>query len=273
MFVSPRLTAEENRALYDEAYFNGAGFDDSVNYVLLDQEAHTREGENAGVLAKIALHTARRDIRVLDVGCGTGCLVRALLAAGYTDVWGLELSAYAASIAAKSAGAKVLVGDLLDAGLPEGSFDVINATEVIEHLRDPMASFRRIKELLAPGGVFIYSTGNSRGLYARVLGKRWPYIHPEGHLFYFSPETLTRYFREVGLTSVPFTSLDRASQRAFLDAEDQMSHSMLLYIGASDRGVRGRIFRAVGAMESSLVQRAVTHVVGKHQLPMARNPG
>jgi uncharacterized Zn finger protein len=39
MFVSLRLTAEENKALYDEAYFNGQGFDPSVNYVMLDQQA------------------------------------------------------------------------------------------------------------------------------------------------------------------------------------------------------------------------------------------
>ena len=271
MFVSPRLSAEENLALYDEAYFNGDGFDVSVNYVLLDQADDARDGENAGIAAKIALLKPGRDVRVLDVGCGTGCLLRALCDAGYKDVWGVEFSTYAAGFARKIPGAKVFAGHLLDADLPLGSFDVINATEVIEHLRDPLASFRRIKALLAPGGVFVYSTGNARGLYARILGKRWPYLHPEGHLFYFNPETLTRYFRKVGLDAVPFTNFEPAKRRAYLSAEDQMAHSMLAYIGKSDRGMKGRIFRMVGAMQSAWAQRAVTTVVGKHQLPIAVN--
>jgi SAM-dependent methyltransferase len=273
IFVSPRLSAEENRALYDEAYFNGEGFDDSVNYVLLDDAAHTRKDENEGILAKIAALQPGRDLRILDVGCGTGCLLRALREARYEDVWGLEFSEYAAKLASKVPGAKVFTGDLLDADLPLGTFDVINATEVIEHLRDPLESFRRIKALLAPGGVFIYSTGNAHGLYARILGSRWPYLHPEGHLFYYSPGTLTRYFHAVGLLPVAFASMSAETRRAYLRAEDQMAHSMLLYVGDSDKvGLRGRIFRMVGALDNALVQRAVTRVVGKHLLPVAVNP-
>jgi SAM-dependent methyltransferase len=158
------------------------------------------------------------------------------------------------------------------ADLPLGSFDVINATEVIEHLRDPREAFRRIRSLLAPGGVFLYSTGNARGVYARVLGTRWPYLHPEGHLFYFSPDTLTRYFREVGLEPIPLSRLTDAQREAFLEAEDRISHSLLLYVGNSDRGLKGRLFRAIGGIDSRTLRRAVTRVVGKHLMPVAMRP-
>ncbi len=272
-FVSPRLTADENRALYDEAYFNGKGFDSSVNYVKLEAAAEVRRDENAGILAKIALLRPGLGIRILDVGCGTGCLLKALERAGYRDVWGIEFSEYAAEVARREArGAKVLVGDVLEADLPKASFDVINATEVIEHLRDPLAFFARVKTLLAPGGVFIYSTGNAKGLYARVLGTRWPYLHPEGHLFYYDPSTLARYFAKVGLQAVDPASLASTDRRTLLRAEDRIAHSQLLYIGQDDRSLKGHVLRAVGALDSPLVRRAVTWVVGKHRLPIAANP-
>src|SRR5579884_260473 len=136
MFVSPRLTAAANDALYDESYFNGSGFDRSINYVLLDREGDARRGENLGILQKIRTLKPAQDVRLLDVGCGTGGLLRALESAGYHDLWGIELSAYAAELARGSAKANVLAGDVLEADLPEETFDVVNATEVIEHLRD-----------------------------------------------------------------------------------------------------------------------------------------
>jgi 2-polyprenyl-3-methyl-5-hydroxy-6-metoxy-1,4-benzoquinol methylase len=271
-FVSDRLSAEENVSLYDEAYFNGDGFDVSINYVMLDEEEVSRRQENEGVLAKIALLKPGKDRRILDVGCGTGCLVRALTAAGYEDVWGVELSEYAGRIARETTRAQVHVGDFTELPLPLAHFDVINATEVIEHVRDPLAFFRRVKELLAPGGVFIYSTGNVRGLYARLLGKRWPYLTPEGHLFYYDRSTLTKYFERVGLRSVHFATLDRPGREAYLSAEDQMAHSLLQYVGKSHPGFKGRVFRFVGALDNAIVRRAVTLVVGKHDLPVAVNP-
>jgi SAM-dependent methyltransferase len=272
-FISPRLTADENRALYTEAYFNGEGFDTSVNYVLLeDEDTGARHDENEGTLEKIALFKTARDIRVLDVGCGTGGFLKALGGAGYTDVWGIEFSDYAASLARERTGARVLVGDILDAELPEGTFDVINATEVIEHLRDPKRFFARVHALLAPGGVFLYSTGNARGLYARVLGKRWPYLHPEGHLFYYDPSTLARYFADAGLTSVAASQLAEPKRSALIRAEGRIARAILLYVGQSDRGLKGRIFRLAASVDTPFVRRAITRVLGRETMPIAMKP-
>src|SRR5258708_33830441 len=118
IFVNPRLTESENLALYDEAYFNGRGFDSSVNYVKLQQEGdRTREGENGGIIDKIRALKPGSEWRILDIGCGTGSLLRALVREGYRDVTGLELSEYAASIARDSSGAHVLAGDIVQTDL------------------------------------------------------------------------------------------------------------------------------------------------------------
>ena len=42
----------------------------------------------------------------------------------------------------------------------DGSFDVVTANMVVEHLRDPAAAFAEVRRVLAPGGVFIFVTPN-----------------------------------------------------------------------------------------------------------------
>jgi 2-polyprenyl-3-methyl-5-hydroxy-6-metoxy-1,4-benzoquinol methylase len=283
-FVNPRLTEAENLALYDEAYFHGAGFDESINYEQLDER--TRRGENTGIITKIrTLHggerasrpeAATRDerIRVLDIGCGTGSLLRALEEAGGFDVWGLELSDYAAARARNTTQARVVVGDVLAADLQGATFDVINATEVIEHLRDPLAFFRRVKSLLRPNGLFIYNTGNIEGAYARALGTQWPYLHPEGHLFYYSPSTLERYFRGADLDTMRIADADPTTRRVLVEAEGEIAYSQLLYLGATNApSLSGRMWRLLGATSTPIAGRAIARALGRLEMPIAFNRG
>ncbi|MGE5180412.1 MAG: class I SAM-dependent methyltransferase [Acidobacteriota bacterium] len=272
VFVNPRLTEAENAALYDEAYFRGSGFDTSVDYVMLDQWPERRE-ESLGIVEKIRLLRPGTDVRVLDVGCGTGAFLRVLRELGYDHVTGLELSSYAADVARRSSGAPVIEGDLVSAELGRACFDVINATEVVEHVRDPRAFFAKVRDLLAPGGIFIYSTGNERSAFARLLGKRWPYIVPEGHLYYFSPATIRRYFEQVGLEVIEPDLLSRAERRALLRAEDSVTHAQLGYVGRSDRGLKGAMYRTAARFSARPVVRLATRLVGKHAMPIGRRAG
>ncbi len=271
VFVNPRLSEAENQALYDADYFNGKGFDSSINYVMLEEEERARREESLGILAKIAVLKPGLDVRILDVGCGTGCFLKTVREAGYVRSQGLEFSTYGAELSSKNAGVRVRAGDLVSADFEGETFDVINATEVIEHVRDPMAFFRKVKALLAPGGIFLYTTGNADGLYARVLGTHWPYLAPEGHLFYFSARTLGRYFAEVGLALVDADTLGQQTRRVIARADDDIAHAQLTYVGKSDRGLKGLIFRSVGALSVAPMKRLVSLVVGKGRLPIAIN--
>ncbi len=271
MFISPRLTEEENAALYDEDYYKGNGFDSSTNYLAFDNEQAKGTLEGTGILEKIRVFCSARDARILDVGCGTGSLLVTLKEAGYARPEGLEYSAYASAIARERTGLEIHQGDILTTKLT-GKFDVVNATEVIEHLRDPKRFFHRVSEILAPGGVFVYSTGNRRGPYARLMGLRWPYIHPEGHLFYYSPDTLTRYFDDAGLTSISAHDLEPARRARLIAAERTIAFAQLVQIGNSDGGLKGSLYRAMSKVPRSLRDPTITWLAGKHMLPTARKP-
>ena len=56
----------------------------------------------------------------------------------------------------------------------QGSFDVVTAIEVIEHVLDPVAELRRIRALLRPGGLLFLTTGNAKPYSKRLL--TWGYL-------------------------------------------------------------------------------------------------
>jgi SAM-dependent methyltransferase len=91
---------------------------------------------------------AETDRTVLDVGCGSGSNARELQSRGLI-VDGITWVENEAS-AARAFCRRVIVHDL-EAGLPElvnADYDVVLASHVLEHLRDPTAMLRAARQLL-----------------------------------------------------------------------------------------------------------------------------
>jgi SAM-dependent methyltransferase len=140
-------------ALYGEGYYHGvnSGYP-SEGY----ERAHT-------TFAHWVEHLARRcapGARWLDLGCAYGYLVAEARAGGFRAV-GVDVSAYALAKVAGSAPAAagcVARGVLERLPFPDGSFDVVSAFDVLEHVVDPDAALREIHRLLRPGGVLVGAT-------------------------------------------------------------------------------------------------------------------
>ena len=85
--------------------------------------------------------------RVLDIGCGRGIVARAVaLARPKADILGIDIDA--ANIAAALAGAnppnlRFIAGDATSS-LPEGTFDVVILSNVLEHLDERPAFLRKV---------------------------------------------------------------------------------------------------------------------------------
>jgi 2-polyprenyl-3-methyl-5-hydroxy-6-metoxy-1,4-benzoquinol methylase len=107
--------------------------------------------------------------RVLDLGCfcgGTGRYLKRKFPS--CEVVGIEMLEKAAAVAAEAYD-RVLVGtleslDLEGEGLSAGSFDIIVAADVLEHLFNPWQALLRLRPLLAPGGKLYVSLPNARNL-------------------------------------------------------------------------------------------------------------
>lgn len=125
--------------------------------------------------------------RLLDVGCGTGRFLRAAAGAGYAAT-GLE-PVEGTATAACATGLDVRTGVLEQAPEP-GTWDVVTAFHVLEHVPDVPAALAALHGLLAPGGRLVLEVPNWRSLCRRAAGEQWSLLSPGEHITFFSPATL-----------------------------------------------------------------------------------
>jgi SAM-dependent methyltransferase len=135
--------------------------------------------------------------RWLDIGCGTGTLLRAVVNGGWNEL-GTEV-APAAAEAVRAAGFDVLVGETPDLDLPAAGFDVVSMVEVIEHVPAPDDLLAAAARLLRPGGALYLTTPHGRGLSARALRAGWSLVTPPDHLQLFSIHGLRAALARAGL--------------------------------------------------------------------------
>jgi SAM-dependent methyltransferase len=182
-FLPREAVPEDLESLYSTEYFEGGRDSGYPGYVadssILDRNFHRRLD---------LIGSLRPPGRLLDVGAAYGLFLKAARARGW-DCIGVELAADCAREAERLAGVPVVAGDFLAVDLAKG-FDVVCMFDVIEHMRDPVACLRRAASLLDRHGLLVIETGDFASPWARLLGKRWYFLDPPQHLFYFTHESL-----------------------------------------------------------------------------------
>ena len=118
--------------------------------------------------------------RILDVGCGTGANL--LMLSKYGEAEGVDISEDALAFCRERGLDKVRLGAGEKLPYDDGTFDLVTAFDVVEHMDDDLAGLREMRRVLRPGGrvlLFVPTFMFLWGLQDEVSNHRRRYRLPE----------------------------------------------------------------------------------------------
>jgi len=136
--------------------------------------------------------------RWLDIGCGTGTLLRIAQEHGIS-IDGIELTPARRDCARQRTSAQIYEQPLEDLQLPDASYAAIFMVNVFSHLFSPSATFAEIHRILVDGGIAVIWTGEYGA------GVKPHHIWDWGlgdHLQFLGYHTIDRYADRLGFELV-----------------------------------------------------------------------
>lgn len=153
-----------------------------------------------------------KDLRILDIGTGTGFLALLLAEMGY-NVVGVDWAKNKIQLAKdKAANAKIPVTfEIQDAetlSFPDGSFDAVVSRHVIWTLADPLAAARDWIRVVRPGGLIIADVPPKKSHagshhFGAEVGRNLPFYNGA------DPENIVEMFKVAGIGKLDTLILER----------------------------------------------------------------
>ncbi len=199
VFVNPQYTEEKLGEIYSVK-------EDPMKFVDLYARIHTPDvlAEYDRALDRIeALVPAKG--RLLDFACAAGYFHETAIRRGW-EGHGVDLGQWTKLAADRRGLPNLHVGLLKDMGFPEGHFDVVNATEVLEHLPRPKDDLAEIRRVLRADGILHVTVPNYQCLAILVRRNLFSLNAPPQHINYFTPKTLTLLLEQSGFQVLQLSS-------------------------------------------------------------------
>jgi 2-polyprenyl-3-methyl-5-hydroxy-6-metoxy-1,4-benzoquinol methylase len=144
----------------------------------------------------------------LEVGSYAGTFLNEAKKRGW-DVIGVEPLEIPADYSEKKLGIRVIRKYFEEADLPAGSVSVVVATHVIEHVPNPVSFVEKANTLLKKGGKLILETPTYDSFTFKILGHRERSVRCDGHIYFFTKQTLRKLVEDHGFKVLKHESVGR----------------------------------------------------------------
>jgi SAM-dependent methyltransferase len=146
----------------------------------------------------MACAAPRAGERVLDLACGPGIVLRALVETGAIAV-GIDVTP-AMLREARGTGALLVAGDAASLPFADGAFDLVVSRNATHHLRDPGRVFRECARVLRPGGRLVHEDmAAAEDLRERDVQEMIERLRDSAHARTLPPSETRRLVDEAGL--------------------------------------------------------------------------
>jgi ubiquinone/menaquinone biosynthesis C-methylase UbiE len=140
-------------------------------------------------LNRVRESQGRVRLRVLDIGCGPGSLIKCLeLWFPEVEIIGLDQNQELLGIAKSRCQRMIaLRGEACSIPVRDESADVVFALHIVEHLRNPSRFFAEAARVICPGGLLAFATPNPACLSAKIMGSKWKGYSDPTHISLHEP--------------------------------------------------------------------------------------
>jgi SAM-dependent methyltransferase len=187
---------------------------------------------------------------MLDFGAGPGHLVNAATHRGVA-MEGVEPSRRARDLAHELYGIELRPSLPGPGGVTVGA---VTALHVLEHVPDPVGDLRRLKSLVAPGGVIFIEVPHAGALEMRVPSRRRVILDVPAHLHHFTPEALNEVVTRAGWKVLDVRLFNSSYVESLLDLRSARACKASEPASAVRAGEHGQV-RVVGSWTRALWRR------------------
>jgi glycosyltransferase involved in cell wall biosynthesis len=178
-----------------------AGFGDGSR-IALNEEYQLKPSEDSSHGRISTLLKSRPPSKILDLGCSSGLLAERLRDMGH-HVTGVDLN----ELDGVAGRTDVFFRSNLNDGIPPEAgtgYDIVLAADVLEHLVNPGALMRQVRDVLSPGGTAIFCVPNIAHWYPRFRSTFGMFDYDQRgildstHLRFFTRRSIRRLIERQG---------------------------------------------------------------------------